>query len=272
MQKETNTAMKMGKVGLGVTLSLIPLGIILGHYAKWVGDALYYLATQITAAQKDLWDRLPVHLDNLLGNHAFAFFTEGQEVSPLWVYCRHGARNLGIALLAVWLVKMAIQKPLAKRHHYGVIRLAATPVIAWLLALPIWIGGLAFFWTYSKNGFGWTYTGTNPWIDDLAQLIGKASIEYTIIGIISGLVITLFGVVKKPADEFQWLLAEQGWPSVIPGMGKRKKFLADPACPIVAGPKRPWVTRLVFWSMTASLGLAAFGAWLTLAGPAKGAA
>lgn len=268
----TDTALKIGKGGLAV---LIIAGIALAHYAKWVVDALYYLIIQTTHAMKDAWDRLPVHLDNLT-QHKVAllhhWINTGQAAPAWWVYCRHGARDLTIALFATLLVAMLIQKPLEKRHNYGIFRLAATPLIAWLVAFPVWVAGGYALYKMHLQGSGWSYTGSNPWIIDIYQLTGRQHLQYAVLGILGGLAVKLTGVIKKPADEFQWLLAEQGWPSVIPGMGKRKRFLADPACPIVKGPKRPWVTRLVFWGMTASLGLAAYGAWLTLAGPAKGAA
>ena len=276
MQKQAKAAVtETLKVGKGGLVVLILAGIALAHYAKWVVDALYYLITQTTAAMKNAWDLLPVHLDNLT-EHKITFLhhwvNNGQAAPLWWVYDRHGARDLTIYLFATLLVAMMIQKPLEKRHHYGPVRLASTPVIAWLVAFPVWVAGGYVLYKTHLQGSGWNYAGSNPWILDIYQLTGRQHLQFAVLGILGGLAVKLTKVVKNPADEFQWLLAEQGWPSVIPGMGKRKKFLADPDCPIVAGPKRPWVTRLVFWSMTASLGLAAFGAWLTLAGPAKGAA
>lgn len=263
------TALKVGKGGL---ITLIVLGVILGHYAKWDVDAVYYLGLGAWwTPLHNGWNNLAVNVNNWT-QHRIGVLNEHIANTAWWVADRHGVRDLGIGLLATMLVIMAKQKPLIKRHHYGVFRLATTPVLAFLVAMPVWIlGGYLLYKTHTQAS-GWSYHGSNPWILDLYQVTGKQHIEFTVLGVLGALFVKLTGVVKGPADEFQWLLAEQGWPNIIPGMKQRKAWLADPKVDVHPAPKRPWVTRLVFIVMAVSVPLAAYGAWLTLAGPAKGAA
>src|SRR5580700_1768058 len=73
-------------------------GVIIAHLVKWAVSFSYFATWQVRYAVgygtttftviywKDFWDRLPVHIENLLGAH---WFGASQAAPAWWVTWRH---------------------------------------------------------------------------------------------------------------------------------------------------------------------------------------
>jgi hypothetical protein len=262
------------KVGLGGTLVIIFCSVILIHYAKWVGDGLYYPILGWPANPlHSVWNYLPVRINNAFSGHAplLARWVNNGQGQPLWwTTVRHGARFLFIGLFATMLVDMAIQKPLKKRYNLGGFRLALTPFLAVLVAIPVWVAGGFLIYKLHWASAGWN-AGTSPLALDVNQYTGKLSLMFTLLGVAGGVAVKLSKVVKKPADEFQWLLAEESWSGLVPlpGIHARSKALHKGL--VEKSTANPAVAKVAMWAVLLSIPLAVYGFWLTEFGPAKGA-
>lgn len=285
--EETDTTLAMPKVGFLGVIELIFWGILLGHFMKWAVDSIYYwIVGADWAPLKDPWDRWAVHLDNLT-RHATPlhhFINNGQE-APAWsVTVRHDGRDLLIGLGVALVVKMLLSKPLKDRKDYGVIREAATPLIAILLAAPLWIAIGLFL---SKNQFlenhGWLYHGSNPFIIDLWQYFGDRHLQVLIMGILGGFAAGF--AVKGPADEAIWDWAERGhrfgpvglrirWAFLQAHPEKNKRAQQVRAAEHSASSRRKLRLRNFAISVGTLVFIVAvgYGFWLTTWGPASHAA
>jgi hypothetical protein len=261
------------KVGLGGTIVIILCSVILIHYAKWVGDGLYYpLLGWPVNPLHNVWNFLPVRINNAWGGHSpLARWANNGQDQPLWWYTvRHGARFLFIGLFATMLVDMAIQKPLKKRYNLNGWRLIATPFLAVLVAIPVWVIGGFLIYKLHWASAGWS-AGTSPLALDINQYTGKLALMFTLLGVAGGIAVKLSKVVKKPADEFQWLIAEESWSRFVPlpGMHARSKAIREGLVP--QSTANPVVAKVAMWAVLLSIPLACYGFWLTEFGPAKGA-
>jgi len=289
----TADTIAMPKVGILGAVELIFWGLLRGQFVKWIVDSFYYwIVGAPWALLKDSWDRWAVHLDNLT-NHAtllHRFINNGQEAPDWSVTVRHDARDLLIGLGVALVVKTLLMKPLRQRQDIGIIREVSTPVLAILLAAPLWILIGLFL---SKNQFlenhGWLYHGSNPFVIDAWQYFGDRHLQVLVMGVLGGVVAGL--VTKKPADEAIWWWAERGhrfgpvglrvrhdWLAKHPEQSKRKQDerrveqITDPAR------ARRAHRMLMLRRYAMSLGVLVctvalvYGFWLTTWGPASHAA
>ena len=266
--------------------------IVLTHLVKWAGNWAYFMTWQIRYAVgygqglwtvlylKDAWDRLPVHVENLLGQHWFA----SQAAPQWWVTDRHDARDVGIALFATLGVVFLFSKP---RHPDGdrlTIRQYARALALALAAAAVPIAAIGVLawrvtWLHEHGWqvparFGVLASEANGWI--------AAGVWITVaMGIAGGLAAKPF--LRRPADDVQWFFAERSAARISstatglnrlrgtlvigsPAHRKRVEWLLadDPALP----KRSPWLVRGLLAIGFLSLAAAGAGAWLTLAGPA----
>lgn len=274
-KKDDATKIDVAKVGIAGAVSLVIFGVIFDHIAKWCVDAWYYAVTQTYAPVKDLWDRLPVHLDNVTGGkitELHHFINKGQAAPGWWYTDRHAARGLIIGTFAGLIVLAILAKPQKERHHYGAFRMAATPFLVIALALPIWIAlGFLFLklpWLYS-HGYG--YNGSNPLLLDVFQLFGKRNLQITITGIAASFLINKLKVASGPADELQWYFAEHGWRIGPPNFHARVRYL-ERHPEMEHGEPTKWMKRVMGWGVALILVSAAAGFWIMTYGPGAHAA
>jgi hypothetical protein len=274
-KEEDATKVDVAKVGVLGAVSLILFGVIFGHISKWAVDSWYYAITQTTKQVKDLWDRLPVHLDNLT-QHKISllhhFINTGQAAPEWWYTDRHAARGLIIGTFAGLIVLAILAKPNKVRRHYGAVRMAATPFLVIATALPIWIGfGLLFNKLPVLYDHGYIYNGSNPLLLDVVQLFGKTTFQVTVVGIIASFVVNKLKIASGPADEAQWYYAEHGWKIGPPNFHCRIKYL-ERHPEIQRGTSSKWMTRVMAWGMAFILISAGAGFWIMTYGPGAHAA
>lgn len=178
-------------------LEMYARGTALSQLASPVSAAVYFLLTQVAymtrygtttvtwVSLKDPWDRLPVHVRNLLHQHWFP-----AQVAPhWWVVARHDARHFFEGVLIVLLigsVTVGLSKKPRKRLSNRAI--AARFALAVPVALACAAPAIAFF--------AWVLPGVLH--VDVSQIglsvggwpgewIGKGSWQLTAIGILGGL-------------------------------------------------------------------------------------
>lgn len=231
VKAETKPAVDVPKVGIIGSVVLIAWSaLIFGHIAKWAVDSWYYLITQTIPQVKDFYDRFPVHLDNATGGKIVLlhhYINLGQAAPGWWYTDRHALRNLAIGTFAGLIVGALVSKPRKQRHHYGGFRMAMTPVLVLVAAFPIWIlFGFIFSRLPVLYNQGWGYTGSNPWLEDVFQLLGKHSFQLTVVGIAASFVIGKLKIASGPMDELQWHMAELGFRfPLLPNFNARVKYL-----------------------------------------------
>jgi hypothetical protein len=198
--------------------------VALSQVASPVGSSIYFLVTQVAYQVryggtiitlwylKDTWDRLPVHVGNLLRLHWFP----GQSAPPWWVVARHDARHVLIGLLIVLMVRsLTIGMSEKGRKRAGALRILASPLAVLAAGAVPAAAGILFFtraWPgVMQVGFG---GGSAAW---LSEWLGKGSWQLTLIGMLAGLgakrafdpvadTIQLMSIEKKLADgdEERW--------------------------------------------------------------------
>lgn len=276
-----------------VGLESVAWSVVIAHLVKWAVDALYFIIVQVKYSvgyngrtyqvwyAKDMWDRLPVHISNLLGLHWFG----GSQVAPeFWVTDRHYGRDVVIGLVTGIIVTFLFIKPkhpedvdvspwayvwaIPKALVWAIPGIAIVAVLAWKLpwltrhgwAVPVRFGTLAS----EINGF--ILAGT--WI---AVAMGIAGSQ-------------LFArfANRKSADAAQWFYAERSAAAIrsdtslgklrgsrvigTPSHRIRVHWLLDHSAALV--PHSVWAVRILTFALAVGVLLAGFGAWLTLAGPA----
>lgn len=296
-----------GKEAVWLTLETVVWGVILGHVIHWTADAIYYIGTQTTLFTEakhgepvavygsyqpgDWWDRLPVHLANLLHWGFFGFVNNGQAAPLWWITWRHDIRYVFIGVLAGVVVTFLISKPPKKRKDYTWYRIALTPVLAFVAALPgIAIGGIAVWQLHFLQTSGinppasWGMLG-----DEIGQWSDSGKLALVVLGLLGSQLFAKY-VSKGPADEIQWLYAGRKANMILHERTGKLSALGNFKDSIVIGP--PGYRRRVRYLVDSgtvtevhstgivvvlALGaflvfvLAGYGAWLTLAGPAAGA-
>lgn len=162
-----------------------------------IGSALYYLITQerylvespggqpfTLFYLKDTWDRLPIHVANLF--HAAWF--HGSQIAPSWwVTARHDTRHVGIVITGIVLIGAFLiivkpgkePKPVTGKQMVLAVFLALIGALATtaLMILLVTKG------IHVLNNVG-LVTG-NPY---LSELLGKGTLQLTLIGIPPGIV------------------------------------------------------------------------------------
>lgn len=278
------------KIGLlsGAGIESIGWGIVIAHLVKWAVSFGYFATWQVRYAVgygstlftvvylKDFWDRLPVHVQNLLGQHWFP----GQDEPAWWVTWRHDIRDVGITLIATIIVRLMFAKP-----KYGVddnpgpaVYLTRIPLAIGAALVPIAIVGIIAWklpWL-THHGvevparYGAAAAASNEWLA-AGTWIASA------MGILGGLVATR--VIQRVADDIQWFWAERSAAKLraegllstgrvlgTPAHRLRVHWLMDnsPDLPV----RSPWLVRIMVAVAFLSLLAAGAGAWLNLVGPA----
>lgn len=228
---EKKDAIDVPKVGLiGSVIVIVWSALIFGHIAKWAVDSWYYAITQTNSHVKDFYDRFVVHLDNGTG-HRIAllhhYINNGQAAPGWWYTDRHALRNLAIGTFAGLIVGALVSKPGKTRKHYGGFRMAMTPILVLATAFPIWVlFGLLFSRLPQLYNQGWWYSGNNPYLEDVFQLLGKHSFQLTVVGVAASFVIGKLKIASGPMDELQWHMAELGFKfPLLPNFNARVKYL-----------------------------------------------
>lgn len=273
-------------------LESLAWGVVIAHLVKWAVSFSYFATWQVRYPGplygalrpyllwygKDDWDRLPVHVQNLLGAHWLA----GQAAPAWWVTWRHDIRDVGIALIATIIVRLLFCKPKYPADDNpgwrvyltrvplaigaALVPIAAIGVLAWKLPWLMQHGWRvpASYGALASEVNGWLAAGT--WIT-------------VFMGIAGGLVATR--IIQRVADDIQWFFAERSAAKVrgeagltfstgrvigTPAHRKRVHWLLDH---VVTLPERnPWLVRILLVVAFFALAFAGAGAWLNLAGPA----
>jgi hypothetical protein len=309
--------------------------LILGHVVHWAVDAAYFTVTQVRYgfqgfslwAQspggvrryagwrghsnpftlwylKDAWDRLPVHLSNVL--HA-GWFASVAPAPQWWVTWRHDTRYVVIGVVTGVVIFFLLSKPRRDRESYTWHHMALTPLRALLYAVPgVAIGGLLVWKVRWLHAAG--ITAPASW-----GMAGHEVNQWSASGKLSLLAMGLLGswlfarwASLGPADEAQWVYAEQAAARILrrrsrgalgslsgrviigpPGLRTRIRWLVGTAGKPSAWHGADGTARYLRAKAAGNSGLgmriivraflvltvaaAGYGAWLTIAGPAAGA-
>lgn len=295
-----------GGEAVWLTLETVVWGFILGHIVHWASDAGYYIGTQTTLFTEakhgqpvavygsyqpgDWWDRLPVHLANLLHWNFFGFVNNGQAAPLWWVTDRHDIRYVYIGVATGVVVAFLTSRPPKVRKDYTWYRIAATPLLAFAAALPgIAVGALAI-WKIPALQTG----GINPPASwgmlghEIGQWSGSGKLALVVLGLLGSQLFAKYAS-KGPADEIQWLYAARKANMILrertgalsalgnlkdsivigpPGYRRRVRYLVDNG--IVTEVHSTGIVVVLALGAFLVFILAGYGAWLTLAGPAAG--
>lgn len=282
--------LKQFKLSKAERLEMILRGLFMSQLAIPIGSAIYFLVTQVSYQTsyngdtrqwfflKDTWDRLPVHLQNLFHNHMFNI--TGQGTPEWWYTARHDFRHVLIGFLAILLVGafgvgLKNYKPASKLY------MALSVPLSFVVATITAAAGIAFFaWgpvAHKLNDFG-----TSAAIPYVGDLIGKGTIQLTLIGILAGL-----AARKVLAPTFAQLQLQSidrniaqgdelsGWKRfVYPGNYRNRFALIKKRIELGTHESRigsKWLGMLISVAAPVTLLLLAFGIWLNYFGPAAGA-
>jgi hypothetical protein len=288
-------------------LESIVWGVVIGHIVKWIGNALYFLVWQVrygvgykstmfTGSLKDTWDRLPVHIMNLLGTHPALV---PDQAAPLWwITWRHDIRDVGIALFATLAVAFMFTKPKYEMDDAPSLRryVVAVPLaLLAALAVIVPLGLLAWKLPWlTHHGFS-VPASYGALASEVNGFIAAGTWITALMGIAGGLVAK--PIIKRVADDIQWFFAERsagkiiskhqgdragllgGLNSALSGTVLRNdRVLGTPAHRarvrwIIRNrpdtqPRSPILARVLLAAGALVLPVAALGAWLTLWGPA----
>lgn len=277
----------LGKYSKSERAEMIIRGLILSQFAIPIGSALYYLWTQVhylityqdgngvtaslvNVGLKDTWDRLPVHVENLFHQHWFT----GQLAPAWWVVARHDFRHVLIGFLAVLLVG-AFGVGLKKYNRRSTGKMVLSVPYAFLLATVVAavLIVLAVRVTPVINHYG-----VSQGIPFLNDLIGKGTLQLTIIGLAAGEVARRFALAPTFA-ELQTRSIERniaqgdtfvGWKKLVYGPNYRKRYEAVQVELAGAKPElgTPWIGVVMLLSAPVLTFLLGFGVWLNYFGPA----
>ena len=283
--------LKLGAAGIAENIAWV---VIIGHVVRWAVDALYFLVIQLQVGfdypaghrvwdygPKDLWDRLPVHIRNMLHEHWFA----GQSAPAWWVFDRHAARDLVIGIITGVVVFFLFAKPRTERRVYSWHRLAATPLLALLYAVPgVAVGGVIIWRVTWMRQHGWAVPGSGVLANEANGFIAAGHWEIILLCILGSWLCARHASLG-PADEVQWYLAEReaarrASTGVTGAVARRLPLIGPPGFRLRVrwlmtssggqAPRGKAVERVLSVFAAGTFLLAGFGAWLTLAGPAAG--
>lgn len=280
-------------------------GFVIAHIVKWIGNALYFLVWQVrygvgykgtlwSGSLKDTWDRLPVHISNLLGQRWFT-----SQAEPLWwITWRHDIRDVGISLFATIVVLFMFTKPKYELDDAPSVRRYVTSIPLALLAalVPITLIGVLAWKLPWVMQHGWQIPASyGALASEVNGFIAAGTWITVLMGIAGGLVAK--PIIKRVADDVQWFFAQRSAGLVIAKReGDRGGFAGalDTAFSgtalrsdrVIGTPahrarvrwilknrpdtpaRSPLLTRILMVLGFAVLPVAAFGAWLTIWGPA----
>lgn len=273
-------------------LETIGWGIVIAHIVKWAVSFGYYAAWQVKYPGpmsgglkpyllwygKDDWDRLPVHVQNLLGQHWLA----GQDAPLWWVTMRHDIRDVGISLIATIIVRLIFAKP---KHAYDdnpglAVYLTRIPLAIVVALVPISALGVLAWKLPWLTQHGWEVPASYGAAASAFNEWFAAGTWITVImGIAGGLVAAR--VIQRVADDIQWFWAERSAAKLraasrflhvgrvigTPSHRLRVHWLLDyePDLPV----RSKWLVRVMVFVAFVVLLWAGAGAWLNLVGPAS---
>ena len=198
--------LKQYKLSPGEKLEMILRSLVLSQVAVLIGSALYYLFWEthytvthgqpdgstgsfINISLKDTWDRLPVHIDNLL--HRGLFYQLGTvDSSATWDTARHDVRHVMIGFLTVLLIgSVTVGLKNYKRATWS--HVAWSVPTAFFAAIGT-AAALITLFAYHPVASWFSHTGTNPDLPYAGQFIGSGALQLTLIGVLAGIVAKLF--------------------------------------------------------------------------------
>ena len=266
---------------------------VIGHLVKWAVDALYFIIMQVRYSvgyngrtyqvwyAKDMWDRLPVHISNLLGLEWFG----GSQTAPgWWVTDRHYARDVVIGLVAGVIITFLFIKP---RHPDDVSDVgpwsylwAVPKGIIWAIPGITIIAAMAWQLTWLTHHGLHLHSGS-PLAAEINGYVTAGTWIAVAMGIAGSQVFARFAN-RKSADAAQWFYAERSAAAIRSntGLGKIRgtRVIGTPSHRIRVHwlldhdqdiqPHSAWAVRILVFALGFGVLLAGFGAWLTLAGPA----
>jgi hypothetical protein len=270
---------------------MLAFGLALAQIASPIGSACYFLWTQahyhisftepngtdgslVNVWMKDSWDRLPVHIDNLIGVNWFG--TAVRQVAPLWwITARHDFRKVLIGFIAALLigaVTVGLKKRKRRTPAEMVLSVPVALVAAGLTAgalIAAFAKGLPFL---SKVGV----VSSNPW---LSEWLGRGQVELLVIGFAAGAVAKM--ILARTFDTIQLMSLERNisqeaterwwWKFVYPP-NYRNRFdllvVSNHECETHSR----WLGLTLTFGAPVLMFLAGFGIWLNYFGPAAGAA
>lgn len=274
-------------------LESVVWGVVIAHIIKWAVSFGYFAAFQVRYAVgygktnftfwylKDWWDRLPVHVANLLGQPWFQ-----TQAEPLWwITWRHDIRDVTIAVVATIIVELMFAKPkypvddtpglrvyltsIPLAIGAALVPIAMVAVLAWKLPWLTHHGLMvpAHYGVAASEANGWIEAGT--WITVL-------------MGIAGGLVAKRF--IQRVADDIQWFFAERSAWKIrnatgldvlrggrvygTPAHRARVHWLLDHVTLSELPERSTLLVRLLLVAGFFTTVFAGAGAWLNLAGPA----
>ncbi|MCL2583458.1 MAG: hypothetical protein FWE35_13500 [Streptosporangiales bacterium] len=193
-------------------LVMIVWGLALSQIASPVGSSIYFLITQVSYQVryrstvttlwylKDTWDRLPVHIQNLLGQHWFA-----SPSAPLWwVDARHDTRHVLIGLIGILLVRsLTIGFKENPRPRASTLRIVLSPFAVLAIGTAVAAALIAFFAKVFPAVLRIGFVSGSTW---LTEWLGKDSWQLTLIGVVAGLAAKW--AFDPVADTFQLMSIE----------------------------------------------------------------
>lgn len=248
--------------------------------ATAVASAAYFLFTQVSWQTrygtktttlfyaKDMWDRLPVHFDNRFG---VAWFGHTQVEPSWWVTARHDTRHVMIGFLVALLIG-AITIPIKNRKRATPAKMILSVPVAFFVAMIV-AGGMIALFNYLAPFLSHIGTTTNNTF--VQNLIGKGTLQLTIIGLVAGYAAKT--VLKPTFDTIQLMSLERNiaqgdtekwWWKIVypPNYRNRFKYLVESGHECHVGSR--WL------GLVLSLGAPIFtlflgvGVWVLYFGPA----
>ncbi|MDH2445131.1 hypothetical protein QDR37_14350 [Amnibacterium sp. CER49] len=265
-------------------LEMLVWGLVLTQVAIPIGSAIYFLTTQTrymvgfqgkiytVLYLKDAWDRLPIHIEDLFGAR---WFGPSQKAPAWWVIARHDARHVLIGFIAVLLVG-AITVGFKNRERASRAHMVLSIPLAFLAALAT-AGVLIAFFIYAApavDSLG--TTSGNPY---LQNLVGKGTIQLTIIGVAAGFAAK--AVLKRTFDTLQLMSLERNlaqgaqerwWWKLVYPPNYRKRFEYLQASGDRGSQHSRWLGAVLATSAPILTLLLVFGVWVLYFGPAAHAA
>lgn len=273
--------LKKYKLSLVQRIPMILWTVVCVISATAIGSAIYFLVTQVSwqtrygnkttiiMYNKDLWDRLPVHIDNWL--HVTWFGTS--QVAPEWWYnARHDVRHVIIVVIAALLIG-AITIPIKPRKRASGLKMALSVPLAFIVALAT-AGVMIVLMNYVTPFLAhWGTTTNNPLV---SNYLGKGTLQLTVIGIVSG--IAAKAVLKPTFDTLQLMSlegklaqgdVEQWWWKFVypPNYVNRFRYLKD--CGHEVKRHNPVIGFFLTFGSPVFVFLLGVGIWLLYIGPAK---
>jgi hypothetical protein len=273
-------------------LESILWGVVIAHLVKWAVSFVYFITFQVRYLVgygkgtwtvwylKDWWDRLPVHVANLLGQPWF----KGQSEPLWWITWRHDIRDVTIAVVATIIVELMFSKPKYPVDDNPGWKVYVTRVPLAILAalVPIALVGVLAWkvpWLLQHGyavpaSYGPVASEVNGWI--------AAGTWITVaMGILGG--IAAKRVIQRVADDIQWFVAERSAAKIRDDTGLNKlrgtRVIGTPAHrlrvhwlldhpEITLPPRNPWLVRILLGAGFFAGAFAIAGAWLNIWGPA----